>query len=167
VCRHCPRWQSALIEKLNREAGAGESDAALAGILRSYSRPKAAAHRAHSGCCRRGCSSTAEKAALDESVQWLGVRDFLQEAEVAAGMVQRMLAEDASLTPADIGLLLPDEFEYAVAVEDAFRLAGLALSGLPASAGGAISGARRCFTSCIAGRSRRRRWRSRCACRRR
>ena len=36
------------------------------------------------------------------------------------------------LRPKDIGLLLPDEFEYAVAVEDAFRLAGLALSGLPA-----------------------------------
>ena len=34
------------------------------------------------------------------------------------------------LRPKDIGLLLPDEFEYAVAVEDAFRLAGLALSGL-------------------------------------
>ena len=70
--------------------------------------------------------------ALDDTVQWLGVRDFLQEAEVAAGMVQRLLAEDGSLTPADIGLLLPDEFEYSVAVEDAFRLAGLALSGLPA-----------------------------------
>ena len=76
--------------------------------------------------------ATADKAPLDESVQWLGVRDFLQEAEVAAGMVQRLLAEDPKLKPADIGLLLPDEFEYAVAVEDAFRLGGLALSGLPA-----------------------------------
>ena len=65
-------------------------------------------------------------------MQWLGVRDFLQEAEVAAGMVQWLLAEDSKLKPADIGLLLPDEFEYAVAVEDAFRLGGLALSGLPA-----------------------------------
>ena len=47
-------------------------------------------------------------------------------------MVQRLLAEEPKLKPADIGLLLPDEFEYAVAVEDAFRLGGLALSGLPA-----------------------------------
>ena len=66
------------------------------------------------------------------SVQWLGVRDFLQEAEVAAGMVQRLLKEEPGLKPADIGLLLPDDFEYSVAVEDAFRLGGLALSGLPA-----------------------------------
>ena len=76
--------------------------------------------------------ASAEKATLDYSVQWVGVRDFLQEAEVAAGMVQRLLAADPGLNPAEIGLLLPDEFEYAVAVEDAFRLGGLALSGLPA-----------------------------------
>ena len=47
------------------------------------------------------------------------------------GMVQSLLAAEPDLRPADIGLLLPDSFEYAVAVEDAFRLGGLALSGLP------------------------------------
>ena len=128
------RWQRALIEKLNRDAGERTPDAALVGVLTQVLADDGAARRrARSACCSRSCiEPTADKAPLDESVQWLGVRDFLQEAEVAAGMVQRLLAEDPKLKPADIGLLLPDEFEYAVAVEDAFRLGGLALSGLPA-----------------------------------
>ena len=64
-------------------------------------------------------------------MQWLGVRDFLEEAEVAAGMAQQMLAENPGLTPSDIGLLMPDTFEYSLAVNDAFSAAGLPLSGLP------------------------------------
>ena len=129
------RWQRALIEKLNRDAGecAAGRGARQAFSRRCWRSDGAVRRRARSACCRRGCIGRAtDKAPLDESVQWLGVRDFLQEAEVAAGMVQRLLAEDSKLKPADIGLLLPDEFEYAVAVEDAFRLGGLALSGLPA-----------------------------------
>jgi RecB family exonuclease len=84
------------------------------------------------GVLQRGLYRPAgEKVVLDDTVQWVGVRDFLQEAEVAAGMVQRLLEEEPGLKPADIGLLVPDSFEYAVAVEDAFRLGGLTLSGLP------------------------------------
>ena len=131
------RWQRALIEKLNRDAAGCGDDGAAIGVLQARAgecaTESAAASWARSACCRRGSIGQLRvKAPLDESVQWLGVRDFLQEAEVAAGMVQRLLAEDSKLKPADIGLLLPDEFEYAVAVEDAFRLGGLALSGLPA-----------------------------------
>ena len=128
------RWQAALIEKLNRDAGDVAPNAALLGALEKV----LADDGTGVGPGALGVLQSQlyrpsqDKVAIDDSVQWLGVRDFLQEAEVAAGMAQRMLAEDASLTPADIGLLLPDEFEYAVAVEDAFRLGGLALSGLPA-----------------------------------
>ena len=128
------RWQSALVEKLNRDAGDAAPDAALVGALEKVladdgtGKGPGALGVLQSQLYR----PSQEKVPLDDSVQWLGLRDFLQEAEVAAGMVQRMLAEDASLKPADIGLLLPDEFEYAVAVEDAFRLGGIALSGLPA-----------------------------------
>jgi hypothetical protein len=128
------RWQRALIEKLNRDAGDSPSDEALASALTTVLAENGAAPaRGALGVLQTQLyRATADKAPLDESVQWLGVRDFLQEAEVAAGMVQSLLKEHLDLKPADIGLLLPDEFEYAVAVEDAFRLAGLALSGLPA-----------------------------------
>ena len=76
-------------------------------------------------------STPDDKTRLDNSVQWLGVRDFLEEAEVAAGMAQQILAENPCLTPSAIGLLVPDTFEYSLAVNDAFSAAGLPLSGLP------------------------------------
>jgi hypothetical protein len=128
------RWQQALVDKLNRDAGELASDAALVGVLETAlaDAGQPVAGGALGVLQSRLFGASAEKAALDASVQWVGVRDFLQEAEVAAGMVQRLLTEVPGLKPAEIGLLLPDEFEYAVAVEDAFRLGGLALSGLPA-----------------------------------
>lgn len=128
------RWQLALVEKLNRDVGESSLDEALAQVLTAVLLEDGAAHASGAlGVLQTQLyRATADKAVLDESVQWLGVRDFLQEAEVAAGMVQVQLRQDSKLVPADFALLLPEEFEYAVAVEDAFRLAGLPLSGLPA-----------------------------------
>ncbi len=130
------RWQAALVEKLNRDAEI-ETDArppgeVLANILRgALTCDSGKQGRGALGLLQSRLFGVAdEKAELDESVQWVGVRDFFQEAEVAAGMVQTLLAEHPQLEPADIGLLLPDSLEYSVAVRDAFRLGGLALSGL-------------------------------------
>jgi RecB family exonuclease len=67
----------------------------------------------------------------DDSLQWIGCRDFLEEAELAAGLIQRRLAADPSLAQRDFAVLLPDNYAYALAVEDVFARAGLALSGLP------------------------------------
>jgi hypothetical protein len=131
------RWQVALVEKLNRDAGADAADRAAAeslyGVLREVlPRDESGTARGALGVLQsRLFRPDRGKAPLDTSVQWVGVRDFLQEAEVAAGVTQSLLAAEPDLKPADIGLLLPDSFEYAVAVEDAFRLGGLALSGLP------------------------------------
>jgi len=66
---------------------------------------------------------------LDESIQFIGLRDFMEEADVAAGMVQEILKQHDELSERDIGLLIPDDFEYALAVEDACIRAGLSLSG--------------------------------------
>ena len=71
-----------------------------------------------------------QKVERDNSVQWLAVRDFFEEAEVAAGMVQSILASDKTLAPADIGILVPNRLEYTYALRDAFALARLPLSGL-------------------------------------
>jgi len=132
------RWQAAVVERLNRDAPAEAGGAVLDEVLL-----KVLGHVLGDGAARTASGTLGalqsrlfrpleRKAALDGSVQWLGVRDFLQEAEVAAGMAQTLLAEHRDLRPADIGILMPDAFEYAVALEDAFRLGGLALSGLPA-----------------------------------
>ena len=83
------RWQQALIEKLNRDA-AGEADAALVGVLQQVlvNSTEPVADGALGVLQSRLYRASESKTALDESVQWVGVRDFLQEAEVAAGMVQ-------------------------------------------------------------------------------
>jgi len=126
------RWQASLIEKINRDADVSPDLDLAAKLTESLS--GAVGAKVANGLATlqaRLFSPVGDKAVLDESIQWVGVRDFLEEAEVAAGMVQTMLEKRADLQPADIGLLLPESFEYAVAVDDAFTLAGLALSGLP------------------------------------
>jgi ATP-dependent helicase/nuclease subunit B len=129
------RWQRTLVERLDRDApprdDAGTAlERVLLGLLGSAREPVHA--RGNLGTLQASLYRGGRgKTPLDDTLQWIGVRDYLQEAEVAAGMVQRMLAEDATLRPCDVGLLVPDRFEYAVAVEDAFRHAGIALAGLP------------------------------------
>lgn len=128
------RWQDALIGKLNRDAEmAGvtperELSRALQACLEE--RPSADPASALGILQRRLFERGAAGSPVDETAQWLRVRDFYQEAETVAGMTQQLLAHDPSLQPRSIGLLVPDSFEYSVALEDAFRLGGLALSGL-------------------------------------
>ena len=126
------RWQVALIDKLNADAGI-ERDAAMMRLLESLlldeypAAPQTSLHALQ----QHLFAAPEEKPSLDTTVQWLGVRDFLTEAEVAAGMAQQMLAELPDLKPSDIGLLMPDSFGYSLAIKDAFSAAGLPLSGLP------------------------------------
>lgn len=131
------RWEAALADKLNRnaaEAGRAAEDegllAALQGALAAG--PSAPPDSSLRALQTRLLAPGAGGVPLDDSVQWVGVRDFHQEADVAAGLAQSLLAAQSDLRPADIGLLAPDSFEYSVALEDAFGLAGLPLAGLPA-----------------------------------
>lgn len=126
------RWQEALIDKLNADSGI-EPDPALTGLIASLlldpfpGEPQTSLQAIQ----QRLFAVPEDTAPLDDTVQWVGVRDFLEEAEMAASMAQQILAETPGLAPADIGLLLPDTFEYSLAVNDAFSAAGLPLSGLP------------------------------------
>ena len=131
---HLTRWERELVEKLNRDAslaGAAvdpelsvELEAALSGSSR------AEAGSALNALQSQLFAPSGSGSAIDASVQCVGVRDFFQEAETVAGMAQSLLTKEPDLMPADVGILVPDEFPYTVAVEDAFRIAGLALSGL-------------------------------------
>ncbi|MFU8821063.1 MAG: PD-(D/E)XK nuclease family protein [Gammaproteobacteria bacterium] len=132
------RWQMALLAKLNRDADGTIPDLdskVIAGAVQPLVDAPSAGSRPDTALChlqRALFQKTSSRVRLDSSLQRLAVRDFLQEAEVAAGMIQERLGADPSLTPAEIGVLLPDSFEYTVAVDDAFRLAGLLTSGLAA-----------------------------------
>ena len=130
------RWQTKLVEKLNQDADNSEE--------RRDDELTLSLNEVGGGCFAGKPESTlrflqerlfeaiTDKGEVDGTVQWVGTRDFLQEAEVAVGMVQNMLVEDPHLESSDIGLLIPDSFEYTTALDDAFALGGIALSGLPA-----------------------------------
>ncbi len=128
------RWQAALVEKLNADAGEGEGTH-LADLLAAMGgdRPRGIAGSALTRLQTGLYASDAVRGPLDESVQWLGLRDALEEVEVAAGMTQALIAADAALVPADIGLLVPGDPDYIARVREVFTHSGLALSGLPAA----------------------------------
>ena len=138
--RTCPgvpslsRWQQAVVDRLNAHSDGASHPYGkdLDGVLRSCldlvpsAPPGSALRTMQEGLFERNPPA----ADMDATVQWVGLRDHCQEAEIAAGMVQSMLAQEPSLNESDIGLLVPDSFEYSVAVADCFSLAGLRLSGL-------------------------------------
>ena len=146
-------WQQALIEKLNDDAGVAP-DPDLLAFLRNLRSNNGDVPVIGSRSSASTASDTVielpnalaylqqhlftpkaddqqDQLETDNTVQWTGVRDYLEEAEVAAGMVQQILSRRSDVIPAEIGLLIPESFEYALAVGDAFTTAGLPLSGLP------------------------------------
>jgi RecB family exonuclease len=72
----------------------------------------------------------AEPVAHDPSAQWVAARDAREEVEVCAGMIQRALAEEGDLAPADCAVLLPAGGGYEPLVESVFRRSGLSVAGL-------------------------------------
>ena len=124
-------WQEALLGKLATdatEAGDPELETILAGSLipGPAGKTKSALRHLQENLFRPGPS----KVALDDSVTCLGVRDFLEAAEIAAGMIQKALAGDSKLKTSEIGLLLPGDESCEDAVREVFSRAGLPVSGL-------------------------------------
>ncbi len=127
------RWYGALIRKLNNDAGNAHNIALLRELETSLrasprARPETALHALQTHLF---CEDARVTVPADATTQWVRVRDYYQEAEIAAGMAQQLLRAHPDWIPADLGVLLPDDPEYALAVGDAFGRAGFALSGLP------------------------------------
>lgn len=66
---------------------------------------------------------------LDDTLQFFAVRDEAEEADFAAARAQRWI--DQGLSPAEIGILIPDEVGYSAHLRRAFDSTGVPLSGLP------------------------------------
>ena len=127
------RWQQALVDRLSHDAHT--EDPILAKLLHTtFVKQPAAPDTTTLGYLQRHLFATAtEPVQQDSSVQWLAVRDYLQEIEVAAGMIQKLLEDNPVLTTADIALLLPNDQNYHPAVASVFSQAGIPLSGLDAA----------------------------------
>ena len=68
----------------------------------------------------------------DDTVQIVSVRDFQEEAEICAGMIQEMLKSNSDLSLSDVGVLLPSDFEYSLVLKNTFEKSGILTSGLRA-----------------------------------
>ena len=119
-------WQQLLIDKINSDSSEEEH-----ADYSTYLHPESVKNNGNalSALQNQVFDHVSISCELDESIQFVGLRDFMEEADVAAGMIQEILKEHDGLSESDIGLLIPDDFEYSLAVEDAFIRAGLPLSG--------------------------------------
>ena len=128
-------WQQNLLDKLGLDP-AGIPDPGLQTILESaLAGPSPRGDGTALSFLQRNLfTESSEKARLDDSLLWLGVRDELEEMEVAAGMIQGMLSRDATLSPAQVALLLDGSRSRDQAAAEVFGRAGLPLSGLQAPA---------------------------------
>ena len=146
---HCPDfpaldpWQAALVARLRADCPAtsepAPSRSAHIEILQQVAAetPAAVPGTALHALQTRLFTERADipPVTLDQSqLQWLAVRDYLQEAEVAVGMIQTALQGDPTLSPVDFALLLPDDERYHAAVAEVFALAGVPQAD-PAGAG--------------------------------
>mgnify|MGYP001241970934 CR=1 FL=1 len=124
-------WQQALVDELNRRATSLADDALQALFDAALQRPSCTDQTASLSVLQNHLYQKTDRvSALDASLQWMAVRDYLQEAEVAAGMIQQLRDSDSDTELSEIGLLLPSNQIYAQAIHDVFGRSGLPLSGL-------------------------------------
>lgn len=127
-------WQQRLIQHL-RQAFGSAHDERLEAVLQTLHEEKP--HVA-SGSLRHltdNLFSMAEAPSqpLDGSLQWLAVRDSLQEVEVVASMIQAARRQHPLLDFCDLALLIPNRSEYTQHITSVFGRAGIPLSGLEPS----------------------------------
>lgn len=122
-------WQEALITKLNKDNTAQNSDM-ITNLLQKNLIPSTGDKTTALDILQADLfQNTMTPSALDSSLQWLAARDYLEEVEVVAGMIQKS-HQKSGVAYADVALLLPGDPTYSIAVQDVFFRAGLPVSGL-------------------------------------
>jgi ATP-dependent helicase/nuclease subunit B len=125
------QWQMALINKLNKDCQT-QADPVLSQIMERglpsiSSNTKTALHNLQSNLF----GSHTIKTVPDNTVQWFGVRDSLEEAEVTAGIIQKRMQQDQNLQFSDFAITIPNDPDYFKYIKNVFKLGGIPTSGLP------------------------------------
>lgn len=124
-------WQEALLEKLAADCGAALDPGLERILLDELSAAPAGKPRSALRHLQENLfGGDVPPISLDASVACLAVRDYLEEAEVAAGMAQKAVAGKTGIAASEIGILLPDDPSYDQAVREVFSRAGIPVSGL-------------------------------------
>jgi ATP-dependent helicase/nuclease subunit B len=122
-------WRLAVIEKLNRDSGPPRET--LVGTLReTLAAPPAAPETTSLGVLARSLfDGDMTGIARDDTVHIIGVRDYLEEVEIVAGMAQTL--SKAGIEYADMAILLSSNEDYITAMRRVFSQVGIPLAGLP------------------------------------
>ncbi|MBF0420053.1 MAG: PD-(D/E)XK nuclease family protein [Magnetococcales bacterium] len=125
------RWQASLIGAINRGQGTKRDESLKAWLTKHATLPGSNAKTALAQVQQRIFLEEKKSFPLDASLQWLGVRDYLEEIEVSAGMIQERMQRDKKLQFRDFALLVPEDPDYLTALQTTFSRASLPLSGMP------------------------------------
>lgn len=87
-----------------------------------------------------GLGVASEPMARDDTIACFGLRDPREEAEFAAALACAMLEDGRAAAPGEIGLLVPDDPAWMLALPDAFERVGLPLSGAPGASRRDVAG---------------------------
>ncbi|MFO7840196.1 MAG: hypothetical protein R6X08_11950, partial [Desulfosalsimonadaceae bacterium] len=131
-------WAQALVNKLNQDSAAhaptqaqttqvfehiapapSQGNSALAHLQQYLFDPDAEVYAAPE-----------DEAGAPRGVEWIGARDYLEETEVAVGMIQAQMEADPQLEYRDIAILLPNDPARSRALADLCAGAGIPLSGI-------------------------------------
>ena len=124
-----PAWQQQLIDYLNETSG--NHSVIDSQWLQQLIHPQTARNTSLGHLQQNLFVENVQPQAVNSDLQWLAVRDPLEEVEVVAGMIQQSLHDDKTLGSHEIGLLIPNQPEYPVFIAEVFAKAGLPVSGLP------------------------------------
>jgi len=123
-------WQSNLILDMNKKL-TGIEIQSYRTLLVEEKTSSSATKLTALGHMQRNLFTETTSVKIDSSLQYLGVRDYLQETEVAAGIIQEKMRNDKSLRFADFSILIPQSDHYFHALRTVFGISGIPLSALP------------------------------------
>ena len=120
-------WENQLVDKLNGSNGSDFNEDLLSPLTKNPEEYKSI-HALQDNMY----SESKDVFDYDDTVQIVSVRDFQEEAEICAGMIQEMLKSNSDLSLSDVGVLLPSDFEYSLVLKNTFEKSGILTSGLRA-----------------------------------
>ncbi len=126
------RQQLMLIEKLDENCSAPfdrDIECLLAQVFDGHSNCPGALGHLHNNLF----NAAAGQVALDETLQWLALRDYREEITSAVAMIRQMLADDPDLGCGDIAILTPDISAYTATLAGELENNAIPCSGLQVS----------------------------------
>ncbi len=124
-------WQQEVIDKIGRDFNTVKRNDLLqhnldnALIASPYGRDNTCLHFVQNNLFE----NVSTPVQLDNSLQWVTCRDYLEEVEIAISIIQENIRKD-QLSPSDFAILIPDNERYAAALFETSVHGGLPLNGL-------------------------------------